>query len=36
MLYLVEVQFQPDGDLYYRIFRQLFLYLQQYKQPHPF
>jgi len=33
--YLVEVQFQPDGELYYRIFGELFLYLRQYKPPHP-
>jgi predicted transposase/invertase (TIGR01784 family) len=32
--YLAEVQFQPDADLYYRIFGELFLYLQQYKPPH--
>jgi len=29
--YLAEVQFQPDADLYYRIFGELFLYLRQYK-----
>ena len=33
--YLVEVQFQPDADLYYRIFGELFLYLRQYKPSHP-
>lgn len=33
--YLVEVQFQPDDDLYYRIFSELFLYLKQYQPPHP-
>ncbi len=33
--YLVEVQFQPDADLYYRIFGELFLYLRQYKPIHP-
>ncbi|NJR26485.1 MAG: Rpn family recombination-promoting nuclease/putative transposase [Richelia sp. CSU_2_1] len=33
--YLAEVQFQPDPDLYYRIFGELFLYLRQYKPPHP-
>ena len=29
--YLLEVQFQPDPDLYYRIFGELFLFLRQYK-----
>ena len=29
--YVVEVQFQPDPDLYYRIFGELFLFLRQYK-----
>ncbi|MDY7023053.1 MAG: Rpn family recombination-promoting nuclease/putative transposase [Cyanobacteriota bacterium] len=33
--YLVEVQFQPDAELYYRIFGELFLYLRQYKPNHP-
>ncbi|MEB3341087.1 Rpn family recombination-promoting nuclease/putative transposase [Okeania sp.] len=33
--YLVEVQFQPDDDLYYRIFAELFLFLRQYKIPNP-
>ena len=33
--YLLEVQFQPDDDLYYRLFAELFLYLKQYKPPHP-
>ncbi|NJK75516.1 MAG: Rpn family recombination-promoting nuclease/putative transposase [Microcoleus sp. SU_5_6] len=33
--YLAEVQFQPDPDLYYRIFGELFLYLGQYKPVHP-
>ncbi|MEB3180720.1 MAG: Rpn family recombination-promoting nuclease/putative transposase [Nostocaceae cyanobacterium] len=33
--YLVEVQFQPDAGLYYRLFGELFLYLSQYKPPHP-
>ncbi|MEA5577534.1 Rpn family recombination-promoting nuclease/putative transposase [Anabaena sp. UHCC 0451] len=33
--YLVEVQFQPDDDLYYRLFAELCLYLKQYKPPHP-
>jgi len=34
-LYLVEVQFQPDEQLYYRLFAELFLYLRQYQPPHP-
>jgi predicted transposase/invertase (TIGR01784 family) len=33
--YLTEVQFQPDENLYYRLFSELFLYLRQYKPPHP-
>ena len=33
--YVVEVQFQPDEDLYYRLFGELFLYLRQYKPRHP-
>ncbi|BAI91092.1 Rpn family recombination-promoting nuclease/putative transposase [Limnospira platensis] len=33
--YLTEVQFQPDDDLYYRIFAELFLYLRQYQPPYP-
>jgi len=33
--YVVEVQFQPDEDLYYRLFAELFLYLRQYQPPHP-
>ncbi|WP_434222988.1 Rpn family recombination-promoting nuclease/putative transposase, partial [Limnospira platensis CENA597] len=33
--YLAEVQFQPDDDLYYRIFAELFLYLRQYRPSHP-
>ncbi|MBD0344865.1 MAG: Rpn family recombination-promoting nuclease/putative transposase [Coleofasciculus sp. Co-bin14] len=33
--YVVEVQFQPDEDFYYRLFGELFLYLRQYKPPHP-
>ncbi len=32
--YLVEVQFQPDDDLYYRLFAELFLFLRQYQPPH--
>lgn len=34
-LYLVEVQFQPDEDFYYRLFAELFLFLRQYQPPHP-
>ncbi len=34
-LYVTEVQFQPDENLYYRLFSELFLYLKQYKPPHP-
>ncbi|WP_107670129.1 Rpn family recombination-promoting nuclease/putative transposase [Cyanothece sp. BG0011] len=34
-LYLVEVQFQADGNLYYRLFSEFFLFLRQYKPPHP-
>jgi len=33
--YVVEVQFQADEDLYYRLFGELFLYLRQYKPPYP-
>lgn len=33
--YVVEVQFQPDDDLYYRLFAELFLYLRQYKPSSP-
>ncbi len=33
--YLVEVQFQPDDELYYRIFSELFLYLRQYQPINP-
>ena len=33
--YLVEVQFQPDDELYYRVFSELFFYLQQYKPRSP-
>ena len=33
--YLVEVQFQPDDELYYRIFSELFLYLRQYQPRSP-
>jgi predicted transposase/invertase (TIGR01784 family) len=33
--YVVEVQFQPDEDLYYRLFGELFLFLRQYKPSHP-
>ena len=34
-LYLVEVQFQSDPDFYYRLFSEFFLFLKQYKPPHP-
>ncbi|MEL4896425.1 Rpn family recombination-promoting nuclease/putative transposase [Crocosphaera sp. Alani8] len=34
-LYLVEVQFQPDEDLYYRLFSEFFLFLKYYKPPYP-
>ncbi|MEQ9354505.1 Rpn family recombination-promoting nuclease/putative transposase [Coleofasciculus chthonoplastes] len=34
-LYLVEVQFQPDAGLYYRIFAELFIFLRQYQPPYP-
>ena len=33
--YLVEVQFQPKDNLYYRLFAELFLYLRQYQPPPP-
>ena len=33
--YLVEVQFQPDDSLYYRVFGELFLYLRQNQPPYP-
>ena len=33
--YLVEVQFQPDTSLYYRVFAELFLFLRQYQPSHP-
>jgi predicted transposase/invertase (TIGR01784 family) len=33
--YLLEVQFQPDETLYYRVFAELFLYLKQYCPVHP-
>ncbi|AFZ42316.1 hypothetical protein PCC7418_0064 [Halothece sp. PCC 7418] len=33
--YVVEVQFQPDEELYYRVFAELFLYLRQHQPPHP-
>jgi predicted transposase/invertase (TIGR01784 family) len=33
--YLVEVQFQPDASLYYRLFAELFLFLRQYQPSHP-
>ncbi len=33
--YVVEVQFQPDDNLYYRLFGELFLFLRQYQPNHP-
>ncbi|NEQ38524.1 MAG: Rpn family recombination-promoting nuclease/putative transposase [Okeania sp. SIO3I5] len=33
--YLVEVQFKPDDNLYYRLFAELFLFLRQYQPPYP-
>ncbi|MEQ8999720.1 MAG: Rpn family recombination-promoting nuclease/putative transposase [Coleofasciculus sp. B1-GNL1-01] len=33
--YVVEVQFQLDEDLYYRLFAELFIFLRQYKPPYP-
>ena len=33
--YLVEVQFQPDDEFYYRLFSELFLLMKQYRPPHP-
>jgi predicted transposase/invertase (TIGR01784 family) len=33
--YLVEVQFQPDDELYYRLWGELMLFLRQYKPPYP-
>ncbi|OCQ94396.1 flagellar assembly protein H [Oscillatoriales cyanobacterium USR001] len=33
--YIVEVQFQPDPNLYYRLFAELFIYLRQYQPSHP-
>ena len=32
--YVVEVQFQPDENLYYRVFTELFIFLKQYKPVH--
>jgi len=34
-LFFVEVQFQPDSDLYARLFAELFLYLRQQRPIHP-
>ncbi|WP_287712681.1 Rpn family recombination-promoting nuclease/putative transposase [Microcystis sp. M18BS1] len=31
----MEVQFQADDTLYYRLFAELFLFLRQYRPPHP-
>ena len=33
--YIVEVQFQPDPNLYYRLFAELFIYLRQYQPSYP-
>lgn len=33
--YLVEVQFQPDEELYYRLFAELSLFLRQYQPSYP-
>jgi predicted transposase/invertase (TIGR01784 family) len=33
--YIVEVQFQPDPNLYSRLFAELFIYLKQYQPRHP-
>ena len=33
--YVVEVQFQPDHDFYYRLFSEFLLYLRQYQPPLP-
>jgi len=33
--YVVEVQFQRDDNLYYRLFTELFIFLNQYKPPYP-
>ena len=34
-LFFVEVQFQPDPDLYARLFAEIFLYLRQQRPLHP-
>lgn len=34
-IYFVEVQFQPDPEIYYRLFSELFLYIRQYKPQNP-
>lgn len=33
--YLVEVQFQPDDEFYYRLFSELFLLMKQYRPSYP-
>ena len=33
--YVVEVQFQPNEELYYRLFSELFLLMKQYRPPYP-
>ena len=35
LFYLLEVQMQPDDELYHRIFAELFLYLRQYRPRQP-
>lgn len=34
-LYFIEVQFQPDPDLYYRLMAEIHLYIRQYKPSRP-
>src|SRR5882672_10985158 len=34
-VFFVEVQFQPDPDLYARLFAEVFLYLRQQRPAHP-
>ena len=31
----MQVQFQPDTSLYHRLFAKFFLFLKQYRLPHP-
>ncbi|MBD1211431.1 MAG: Rpn family recombination-promoting nuclease/putative transposase [Dolichospermum sp.] len=35
-IYFVEVQFQPKGDFYWRLFTEIFVYLNQYKPKNDF